>query len=194
MLFSTDNEYDIPTLLLDRQSVAIALPVIAWGSVSRGVTMPGTWVFFVDDSRFMALIRDPLQIIRTSCKAACEPNFSLFEQTPKAEVIWSTYRKRLVARTWQEAGIDIRVDLNVPARHRDLCMLGVPSGWRAFATRGYAARLPELADELAFAQSWGGPSATVLVYGGGRKVEALCHSTPGAVYVPSHMASVQGAP
>jgi len=192
MLFPTDNDFDIPTLLLDRQSVGVVTPVIAWGTVSRGVSMPGTWVFYVDDSRFTALIRDPLQLVRTSCKSAVEPNITLFEHSPKAEVIWATYRKRLVARQWQEHGIEIRVDLNVPARHRDLCMLGVPAGWSAFATRGYAARLAELAEELGFAQSWGGPGATTLVYGGGLKVEALCRSTPGAVYVPSHMASIQG--
>ena len=154
--------------------------------------MAGTWVFYVDDYRFGRLLSEPLQLTRTGCKAACEPNITLFEQSARAEVIGATYRKRLVARQWQEHGIDIRVDLNVPARHRDLCMLGVPAGWRAFATRGYAARLPELASELEFAQSSGGPGATTLVYGGGRKVEALCRDMPGAVYVPSHMATVQG--
>lgn len=162
-------------------------PVMAWGSIARGTRMAGTWTFYVDDYRFSALLKAPLSLLETGCAAAVEPNITLHDQTPRAEVIWATYRKRCVARAWQDAGISVRVDLNTPATMRDLCMLGVPKGWRSFATRGYASRLNELANELDFAREWGGEGTTVLVYGGGKPVQALCQGRPWARMIASHM-------
>lgn len=166
---------------------AIVGPVMGWGSIARGTRMPGTWTFYVDDYRFGALLKAPRAILDTGCVAACEPNITLHDTTPRAEVIWATYRKRVCARVWQDAGLDVRVDLNVPHTHLDLCLLGVPKGWRAWSTRGYAARLPELEHELDVAREWGGELATVLVYGGGKPVQAVCARKPWGVYVAAHM-------
>jgi hypothetical protein len=186
MVMPTDNAYDIPALRLDRQG-KVTSPVVAWGTVARGTPVPGgTVVFYVDDYRFGSLAKDPLQLAQVACTNAAELNLSVYEQTPRAEVIWATYRKRYAARLWQDAGMGVLVDLNVPARHRELCMAGVPPGWKAFATRGYAARPDALRDECAFARVWGGPGTTVLVYGGGRATETLCWSIPEAIWVPAH--------
>lgn len=186
MILPTDNAFDVPSLRLDVQGEIVG-PVMPWGSVSRGTRMTGTWVFYVDDARFSALLRQPLQLAATGCTAIVEVNVTLYEQSPRAEVLWATYRKRYAARLWQEHGVRVFVDLNVPARHRELCMLGVPKGWRSFATRGYARRLDDLRDEHEAACSWAGGIPTMLVYGGGAPVEALCRELAGAVYVPDFM-------
>ena len=186
-LYPTDNAFDVPALRLDVQATEICAPVMPWGAVSRGTRMPGTFVFYVDDYRFSALLRAPLQLNATGCTTAVEPNITLGEQTPRWVVLGATGRKRACARRWQDAGVRVLVDLNVPHRHRELCMLGVPPGWRAFATRGYANRPDDLIAEHDFAISWAGAMPLLLVYGGGAKVEAMCRGLAGAVYVPDHM-------
>jgi hypothetical protein len=184
VILPTNNFFDVPALRLDMQAAAIEPPVMPWGSVSRGTRMPGTWAFYVDDARFTALLRDPLQLLVTGCTAAVEPNVTLYDQSPRAEVLWATYRKRYAARVWQEHGVRVFVDLNVPPRHRELGMLGVSKGWSAFATRGYAARPDDLVDEHDAACSWAGGVPLLLVYGGGVRIEAMCRELTGAVYVP----------
>lgn len=190
MLYPSDNEFDIPTLRLDMQA-QITPPVIAWGTISRGTHMGGTWSFYVDDYRFRSLLKNPAMLVESGCTCATEPNITLYDQSPRAEVIWATYRKRYVARFWQEAGVRVFVDLNVPSRFYEDVMLGVPRGWRSFSTRGYARRPEALRDEwkLAneWAQGWARSDPLLLVYGGGREIEKLCRELPGAVYVPSHM-------
>lgn len=190
VILPTDNEWGVPSLCMNMQAT-VRSPVLPWGSLARGTLMSGTWVFFVDDYRFGAIWREPLHITRTGCTAAVEPNVTLYEQTPRAEVLWSTYRKRCVARRWQEAGVPVFVDLNVPHRHRELCMLGVPRGWRAFATRGYSLRPSDIDHEHAFATQWSGGEPLLLVYGGGTNIESVCRSLPGSVYVPDHMQHVR---
>jgi hypothetical protein len=191
-LYPTDNEWGVPLLRLDMQA-KIVTPVLRWGSRSRGAVMTGTYVFYVEDSRFTALAKRPDQLLPTRCAGAGELNFTLFEQTPAAEVLWATYRKRLVARQWQDAGVPVMVDLNVPDRHRELCLLGVPNGWHSFATRGYAARPEVLRAEWGRARESGGEATTLLVFGGGPKIEAMCRELPGAVYAPSHWEEQRGA-
>lgn len=190
-LLASDNEWGVPTLRLDAQARPVA-PVLPWGARDRRSTMTGTWVFYVDDYRFGALAKAPLQLTLTGCNAATELNFTCFEQTPRAEVLWATYRKRSIARQWQDAGIPVFVDLNVPERHLELCLLGVPHGWRSFATRGYATRTEALLREHARAREFCGDALTLLVYGGGPKIEELCRSLVGAVYAPSHWEAGHG--
>jgi hypothetical protein len=180
----SDNEYDVPSLRMDRQATSIAPPVIPWGSLARGTEHGGTWVFYVDDYRFSALLHDPLQLPETSCNSTAEPNITLFDQMPRYAVLEAIGRKRRAARVWQDAGINVLVDLNVPMRRIADCMLGVPAGWRAFATRGYAARIHDLETEHCVATEWAGGEPLLLVYGGGRDVEQKCRSLRGAVYVP----------
>ena len=186
MLLPSDNAFDVPSLRADVQG-AIAPPVMPWGALARGTHMAGTFVFYVDDSRFTALLRNPLQLNATGCTSAVEPNLTLSEQSPRAELIWAIFRKRYAARVWQDAGVSVFVDLNTPARFRELCMLGVPHGWRSFATRGYANRPDDVVAEHDFACTWAGGIPLLLVYGGGAKVEAMCRELAGAVYVPDHM-------
>jgi hypothetical protein len=150
--------------------------------------MPGTFHFYVDDSRFTALLRDPKRILESGCSAACEPNVTTFETTPRHEVVHAIGRKRAVARTWQDLGVPVFVDLNVPRRCHDLALLGVPKGWLAFATRGYSARPEDLEAEYELAREHARGEPLLLVVGGGAGIEALCRELPGAVYVSDYHA------
>ena len=176
------DDWGVPRLLADRQG-EIALPVVTWGSCKRGTYNPGTWAFYTDDYRFRALLSDPGPLLRSGCVSVVEPNFTLFDQTARAECLWTTYRKRTFSRACQEAGLGILVDLNFPHRAADVCMRGVPVGWSAFATRGYSERLDDLRAELSFARVWSRDRATVLVYGGGRQVQDFCAGQPDVVWV-----------
>lgn len=188
MLLPCDNPFDIPSLRLDVRPTGVTTPCMPWGSVARGRTMPGTWHFYVEDTRFGALLKEPSQLLATRCAAAVEPNITTYEQAPRIEFLWAVYRKRYVARAWQEAGIPIFVDLNVPRRFHGDALLGVPRGWRAYATRGYAARPDDLRAEHDLACDHARGVPLLLVIGGGRGIEALTRTLPGAVFVPDFSA------
>lgn len=177
------DDLGIPWLLPELQG-EIVPPICCWGSRSRQQQMGGTWVFYTQDYRFRALMGDPEQVGRTGAVAAAEINVSLFDHTPAVLALWATYQKRLAARYWQGQGVGILVDLNVPERHLELSMRGVPDGWKAFATRGYAARPEALLREVEFAERWGRSGTRVLVYGGGKKIQDLCAKLKSVVWVP----------
>lgn len=155
--------------------------------------MRGTWHFYTDDSRFTRLWARPDDVTRSGCCAAIEPNWSVHPQTPRAAVLWSTFRKRWLARAWQAHGVRIIVDLNVAPEHAELNMLGVPHGWPAYATRGSVHRLPDIERELTMARTHAGrESVLFLVYGGGQAVEARCAQL-GVVWVPEERDTLHGS-
>jgi hypothetical protein len=175
-LWPTDNEYGIPSLRLDLQADAVDLPVIVWGASRRKSRILGSIAFYTDDYRFNALWKDPTPIINSGCVNVVEPNFSVFDQTPLAKVLWETYRKRWLARYWQEhGGVRVFVDLNVAPCYQQYNLLGVPQGWRAFATRGLSENVDLLDEEYQVAcERRGRSDVLMLVYGGGREVRAKC--------------------
>jgi Domain of unknown function (DUF4417) len=85
------------------------------------------------------------------------------------------YRKRWLARYWQQLGVRIVVDLNIAERHYDLALLGVPRGWSWYATRGYVDRLDNAIAEYELAcEHADGKTVNFMVYGGGKAVRELC--------------------
>lgn len=182
-LLPTDNAWGVPSLLLECQPERIIAPVLRWGSVSRTTQHGGTWVTYVDDYRFGRWETMASRMAATVPAAAVEPNFSVFDWTPRAEALWSIYRKRRVARELQELGVPVFVDLCVPREHFDLALLGVPVGWRAYATRGFDARADDVVAEYGLAKVLAGREPLLLVYGGGAKVSAVVARLPGAVHV-----------
>jgi hypothetical protein len=189
-MLPSDNEWGIPCLDPALQAVDIPQPVLHWGSRQRGARHTGTWSFYVDDYRFEAVLSDVAPVVRTGCAAACELNLTLRDHAPRALVIAATYRKRRVAALLQARLISTFVDLCVPAETRPWSMLGVPRGWRAFSTRGYAARPAEVRDEYAFAEQWAGRQPLLLVVGGGESIRSVCSELPGAVWCPGHKPKV----
>ena len=188
VLLPSSNGLGIPNLRLDVQPTGIPVPCMPWGSVARGRPMLGTWHFFVDDTRFGALLKDPAALLATGCAAVVEPNITTYEQSPRIEVLWSVHRKRCFARTVQDMGLPVFVDVNVPRRFHADALLGVPRGWKAFATRGYAARPDDLRAEHDLACDHARGVPLLLVVGGGRGVEALTRTLPGCVFVPDFSA------
>ena len=178
---------DIPELGPEASARAPVLdyPFFVWGSVPRS-TRAGTWSFYTDDYRFEALWQNPSKLVDQRSAAALEPNYSVFDDTPRAVAIWAIYRKRYLARHWQERGIRIWVDLCVSHKHSDLTLLGVPRGWQRYATRGFDARVSDLDFELRQARRHadGAPFALV-VYGGGKATQAWCAKHPEVIRVPA---------
>lgn len=190
-LWATDNDFHIPVLDPTMQARQIDLPVSGWGARSRKLKLRGgAWHFYVSDYRFTALWRDPSPLLNTGAMSAVEPNFSCYDQTPVAVAMWRIYQKRWIARYWQSRGIAILVDLNVSRGHANLNLIGVPQGWRSYATRGYSERLDGLEFEFELARVHAGSDSLVfLVVGGGQAVKQWCqdHGRYGVIWVPEVM-------
>ena len=187
-LFPSDNEYEIPNLLLDRQPrTGLLLPFAPWGTYCRRKNGIATYHFYVDDYRFNNIWLHPEKVVYTGCRECVEPNFSLFDTTPVAYGMQLLYKKRWIARWLQECGVRIWVDLHVSSKFRELNKLGVPDGYNAFATRGVGACPEYLLDELAVAREISGiDNPNLIVYGGGAKVKELCRKN-NLVYVEQYM-------
>ena len=175
-IWPSDNAYGIPTLRLDgRRQQHFAPPLTTWGTIPRGSAMAGTWSFYTDDYKFAALWSDPRPVIRSGCAAVIEPNFSCYDDSPLVVCLNAIYRKRWLARYWQEHGIDIYVDLNVSRKVARENLLGVPAGWQHFATRGYYSRIDDLHHDYALAvETAGTKDIEFLVCGGSRKLRKVC--------------------
>jgi hypothetical protein len=138
-IFLSNNEWGVPQLDINMQCLKQHTLIETWGRNARHNTrMPGMWHFYTDDYRFSAVWKDPDVVIKTGAMAAIEPNFSTSDIHPKAEVLYNIWRKRWLAKYWQFNGVETVVDLNVDMDFWDLNLLGVPKGWKSYATRWYA--------------------------------------------------------
>ena len=187
-LYDSDNEFDIPNLLLDQQPErGVLLPFAAWGADSRLRKDIATYCFYVEDYRFEAIWKDPTIVINSGCAAVVEPNLSLFDTTPIAYGLQQIYKKRWIARYYQECGIKVYADLNVARKFKEYNMLGIPKGYNAFATRGYSDRIEYLLEEIEVARKISGlERPNMIVYGGGAKIEQVAKEN-GLVYIEQFM-------
>ena len=184
-LFPTDNELEIPTLLIERQASVCEIPFVCYGEQKRTFNMQGTGTlhFYTDDYRFNAVYEHPERILQHHPANIVEPNFSLFNETPIAFGMQAVYKKRFIARAMQEKGINVFVDLNVAPKFYKINMVGIPRGWRSFCTRGYSDRLNHLAFELEMAKFIAnGEPVTFVVYGGGELCKDFCRKN-NCIYV-----------
>ena len=175
-LFPTDNEWDIPTLFLPLQADFVDLPVRGWGSIKRKTMMRGTWHFYVDDYKFAAIWKLPDVVLNTAAVSVVEVNFTTEDQMPMAVGLYRTMQKRWLARYWQSQGLRVFVDLNVAKKFDEINQLGVPKGWKSFATSGADYAIDRLEAQWVIAEriADGNGPINFLVYGGGPKVAALC--------------------
>lgn len=191
-LFPSDNVWDVPSLRAELQAQQVDLPVSLWGALGRKKRMKGTWLFYCEDYRFEALWKDPSDVVNTQCVNVVEPNFTVGPQTPRAVALWQIYRKRWLARWWQSHGIRVFVDMNVDAEvYGDLMLLGVPEGWKAYATRGYSDRQQFTLMEYELAREHAGGEPLFMLYGGGEACEALARDH-GWVWISEHMDQKRG--
>lgn len=174
-LYPANNTYDIPTLLPDMQAKEVALPFIPYGAEARTAKGVATYHFYVDDYRFENIWNQPNAVIKDSLLAIVEPNLSLYDTTPISYGLHLIYKKRWIARYLQGKGIFVYADLNVSPKFADYNVLGLPDGWNAFFTRGYAQRIEYLQSEYAIAQKISGTeSPNFVVYAGGQLVKKWC--------------------
>jgi hypothetical protein len=167
-VFTSDNPAGVPTLDTQLQADCIIAPFRVWGERARKNKMTGTYHFYTDDKNFEALWKNPQPVINSGCIYAVEPNFSVYDDMPVAVALWHVYRKRWIARYWQSHGIKILVDLNVSVKHAKLNLLGVPHGWKSYATRIYSHLLKEAENEFSLACKHAGTDHILFVtYGGG---------------------------
>jgi len=174
-LFPTDNEFGIPLLRKDLQGRYVDMPVRGWGAVARPSQMRGTWHFYVDDSKFTGLWKHPETVLKSKAYNCVEPNYTTDDQMPFAVSLYRTYMKRWLSRYWQEHGMCIFVDLNVAEPFDELNLTGVPKGWQSYATSATDSKIWLLEQHAALANKHAdGNKINMLVYGGGKKVIALC--------------------
>lgn len=184
-LFPSDNVLEIPSLRLDMQATTCDIPFVCFGEQRRTYEMggSGTLHFYTDDYRFTSIYDHPEKILHHHPRNIVEPNYSLFNDTPVAFGLQAIYKKRTLARTMQEQGLRVFVDLNVANKFYAYNLIGVPMGWASFCTRGYSDRLNALEFEYLMARriSNGNP-LTFVVYGGGSTIQDWCRDHK-AVYV-----------
>lgn len=186
-VWPSDNNFGIPTLDINMQASRLDMPFFQYDDIKKVSNTIGTLAFYTSDRNFIKLWTDPYKIITTGFINIVEPNFSTNEQMPLALVLSRIYMKRWVARYWQSHGIKILVDLNVGSNCHDYNLLGVPPKWKAYATRGYAAR-PEIIFEQYRIASKHAQSDNILfiVYGGGYSCQKIAQSI-GAIWIIDKM-------
>lgn len=183
VLYDSDNEFEIPNLLLERQAGKLELPLSPWGANSRLRKDVTTYHFYVDDYRFEALFKDPINLLTSGCKAVVEPNCSCHDQTPIAWGIQLIYKKRWLSRYFQECGIRVYADLNVSHKFIEYNKMGIPKGYNAFFTRGLDGWMESLKSDLQVAQEISGlEKPNLIVYGGGDEIKKFCRDN-GLLYV-----------
>lgn len=195
-IWPTDNAWSVPSLLPELAADQVPAPITTWGTIGARRSMPGTWHFYTADSKFEPLWRRPHRVLYSRPSAIVEPNFSTTDQMPFAVAMWHIYRKRWLARYWQAQGLRVFVDLNVDASlnapHDAVGgnrpnLLGVPTGWPAYASRAHANRPDALEVEYEVARVHSGREHPLfLVVGGGRAVKALAEEH-GWVWVPEQV-------
>lgn len=197
--FASDNTAEVPTLRLGLQADAVDQPVLPWGGTaafwraSRVAAFRGTWHFYVDDSKFSALWKNPDAPLKTTAPTFVEPNYSLCDSTPVWLGLERIGRKRWLSRFWQSQNRRILVDLHVPEKYQSLNLLGVPKGWKAYATRAAERKIADLEAEHMLAMEHADarePEELVfLVYGGNHRVQDWCRRRR-AEWVPQAVAAV----
>lgn len=176
-IYESNNKFDIPTLDIAKQAGKVIIPVWPWGADSRLRQGIATYHFYVDDYRFEAIWKDPVKVLTSGCRQVVEPNLSLSDATPIAYGLHQIYKKRWITRYFQECNILAYADLNVAPKFYEYNQMGLPKGWNAFWTRGYADALTCLDLELKIAQKVSGlQSPNLIVYGGGEKVKEFCEN------------------
>ena len=174
-VYPSDNEWGIPVLLKDNMPVHVELPIDPWGVEGRYKKHMNAYHFYVDDYRFEKLFKDPIALLMSGCKQIVEPNCSIHDNTPKPFALWQIYRKRFLARYFQECGVQVFADLNVSHRFMAFNELGIPEGYNAFFTRGVTGWQEHLELNLEQAKRISGCDHPNLnVYGGGKDIEEWC--------------------
>lgn len=197
-LFPSSNPEGIPDLDINWQGDYLDFP-LAWGSQSRVKSFHARTIhFYVDDYRFNGmgnavdygkvywkLWERPEKVASSGAPSFVEPNFSTSQSQPYAVALHQIYKKRWLSRYWQSREMRCFVDLNVAPQWEEINLLGVPLGYRAYATHFQRyMNLDMLIHQAEIAECHAGTSNILfMVYGHNESVKALCMKQ-GWIYVP----------
>ena len=178
-IWPTDNRSEIPVLDPEMQATVVPHSFKIWNfrhTPSRRCNNGGMYAFYTEDKEFRGLLRSPEKLINSRCAAIAELNLSLGDTTRRCKGEAIICDKREFSVLCQQFGIRIFVDLYVVPKFREINLLGVPKGWKAYATRGNTERFEELQEEFDLACTHAETSKILfVVYGGGRHIEQWCH-------------------
>lgn len=180
-----------PVLDIRLQADTIHEPFLIWGSISRKKPMPGTYAFYCDDYKFEALWSNPATLLNTGCAAIVEPNFSLNEKMSVIVAAYHIYRKRWLAQYWQQHGVKIFVDVNVPKKYSQLNLRGVPQGWGAYCTRIQKGYHHEIFHDYAVCRQHAGREPLFVVYGGGNGFARQTCEERGWIWIPDRRSAIK---
>jgi hypothetical protein len=171
------QEWGIPILDLGWQATDLPGAWTAWGSVARTSWVEGGYHFYVRDYKFSSLWRRWEFLSASGCSHVVEVNFSAGPETARAVVLHDVWRKRVLSSAWGTSGVRLLADLNMEACHLGLGMLGIPEGWRAYATRKHHGdwnhRAIEYQHERACLRA-GTDDLLFVVFGGGFRTRDYC--------------------
>jgi hypothetical protein len=178
------NPWGIPELLLPWcWRGRLPEPVAKWGTLPRRSALPrdGTYQFYTDDYKFSGLWSFPNSVRDSGVRVLVEPNYSTSPGMALAEVLWRLYKKRFLARYWQEhLGLHLVVDLGVDLTWKDYTLVGVPPGWTSYATRWYGGetREEDIMEDYRLARDRAGPyhPPDFHLFGGAERGKALAGS------------------
>ncbi len=169
--FPKEAPYEIPILDINKQLTRIENPML-WGDQPRKNPHEGMYLFYVDDYKFYNLIKRPLKLVKSGCYGAVEANFSTNPEMVRAVSLYYLFQKRFLSRIWQYYGVDIAVDMCWNPKFYDIALIGVPKGWKSYATRGYREVVDGIDEEYELACNHAETDdITFIVYGGGKQVK-----------------------
>ena len=170
MTFEGGCLYDLPPLRPDRLGTVpehldtwpgddlrdLAGPgpyLLVWSVSSRMIDFDMTTLaFYTDDKRFEAAWKDSAgfttRLLNAGVKQVVMPNYSLYDNMPRAIRIYNAYRSRYVARYFQEAGIYVIPDIcwGLP-EDLDMIVDGIPEGLPAMSIQIQTGKHKDMTDD-----------------------------------------------
>lgn len=106
------------------------LVIYGWDAMETVVPPRSILAFYTHDDRFervwTATEAITAELLDRDWLAVIAPNFSIYEDDPKAAQVWQLYRSRWVARFFQEAGVKVIPDIQLSAKIEKLVFAGLP--------------------------------------------------------------------
>lgn len=170
VIFSSDNEWEIPNLDLDGMADESCIPEQTWvhgmklqpdmlfvykadGKGFWPKVRRGVMCFYTEDVQFEEVWTQAVDIVKAlkmaDFKAIVAPDYSTYSNDPAAVQLYNIYRTRWTARYWQKAGIKIIPSLTLYSqRMAKYANVGIPRGTPVVATQaqtGFASKNKEQA-------------------------------------------------
>ena len=129
------GDFDLPQLIAQKMpSEGLPESWEKWGRRNRAAEADAV-MFYCVDSKFSTLLREPWKLIDTGAKFSTEINVSSYEDDPFPVALAGLFRKRCATRVFQDAGINVFVDMHVDGISRTLIFNGVPDTHELYCTK-----------------------------------------------------------